>query len=424
MVPIGSRGRNNYPKRLQSELLPARMFGNLVSEKMNPSLPIKRIEMNRTMFAGMCDWQRREELLLASYAMCGKDSRGRRYTEEPHAYRGPFQRDRDRILHSSAFRRLSGKMQVFTGDMGDYHRTRLTHTHEVAMIARTIGRVLRLNEDLIEALALLHDIGHPPYGHSGEDALRECLRSEGGFSHNQFALTIVTEIETRYTAYPGLNLTHEVLAGQSFRITHAGSVPLLEVQVVDLADSLAYNAHDVDDALALGLIQFQQLQGLDLVQRAIDWGKTKLNGSDRSLRQSLVHSLIDVQVADLLERSLETLSELEGLDSLSIQQLETTLAQSPTLASEREQLADFLFDNVYRHERLMIVRQQAATRVRRLVEQLVNSPKMLPTRFLDRAQRVGIPSAVGTYIAGMTDRFCDQQYRGLIELGQSQAQDW
>ncbi len=391
---------------------------------MNPSLPVNRFEMNRAMFSGACDWKQREELLLASYAMFGKDSLGRRYAEPPHAYRGPFQRDRDRILHSAAFRRLSGKMQVFTGDMGDYHRTRLTHTHEVAMIARTLGRVLRLNEDLIEALALLHDIGHPPYGHSGEDALRDCLREHGGFSHNQFALTIVEELETRYTAYPGLNLSQEVLRGQSYRITHEGVTPLLEVQVVDLADSLAYSAHDVDDALALGLIQIQQLQGLDLVQRASEWGQTKARGSERALRQSLVHSLIDVQVADLVEQSLETLAELDGLDSLSVRHLEINLRPSASIASERAQLADFLFDQVYRHERLIIVREQAATRVRRLVERLVKSPEMLPVRFTDRAQRLGIPSAVGAYIAGMTDRFCDQQFRTLIELGQSPAQDW
>ncbi|MCA9160554.1 MAG: dNTP triphosphohydrolase, partial [Planctomycetales bacterium] len=234
---------------------------------MNPrfnsaSLPIQHGDFGRGA-ARDSDWKQREALLLASYAMFGRDSEGRRYAEEPHPYRGPFQRDRDRILHSSAFRRLSGKMQVFTGDMGDYHRTRLTHTQEVATIARTIGRVLRLNEDLIEALALVHDIGHPPYGHSGEDALGECLRDQGGFSHNRFALTLVEELETRYTPYPGLNLSREVLAGQDFRITHDGAAPLLEVQVVDLADSLAYNAHDVDDALALGLIQFQQLQGLE-----------------------------------------------------------------------------------------------------------------------------------------------------------------
>ncbi len=395
---------------------------------MNPrinsaSLPIRRGDIGRSA-AKPSDWKQREALLLASYAMFGHDSAGRRYAEEPHPYRGPFQRDRDRILHSAAFRRLSGKMQVFTGDMGDYHRTRLTHTHEVATIARTIGRVLRLNEDLIEALALVHDIGHPPYGHSGEDALGECLRDHGGFSHNRFALTLVEELETRYTPYPGLNLSQEVLTGQDFRITHGGAAPLLEVQVVDLADSLAYNAHDVDDALALGLIQFQQLQGLELVQRALEWGQTSLHAPQRAIRQSLVHNLIDVQVADVLDRSLDVLQELEGLDSLSVRQLETTLALSLPLASERDQLAQFLFDNVYRHDKLITVRKLAATRVRRLFERLVASPAMLPPRFVDRAQRVGIPPAVGTYLAGMTDRFCDQQYRQIIELGDSTAADW
>ena len=147
----------------------------------------------------------RERLLLAPYAMFSSNSRGRVHQEPDHAYRGPFQRDRDRILHSSAYRRLSGKMQVFTGEMGDYHRTRLTHTHEVATIARTLGRVLRLNEDLIEALALMHDIGHPPYGHAGEDALDECVADAGGFSHNQFGLTIVQEIEIRFHDFPGIS---------------------------------------------------------------------------------------------------------------------------------------------------------------------------------------------------------------------------
>src|SRR5918995_1602314 len=159
----------------------------------------------------------RESVLLAPYALHSADCRGRKHDEAEHPYRGPFQRDRDRIVHSSAFRRLSGKMQVFTGDMGDYHRTRLTHTHEVASIARTLGRTLRLNEDLIEALALFHDIGHPPFGHAGEDALNECLVECGGFSHNRFALTLAEELESRYAAFPGLNLTYEVLEGQATR---------------------------------------------------------------------------------------------------------------------------------------------------------------------------------------------------------------
>ena len=159
----------------------------------------------------------REHLLLASYAMHSRDTEGRVHSESSHPYRGPYARDRDRILHSSAFRRLSGKMQVFTGEMGIYHRTRLTHTFEVASVARTMARVLRLNEDLTEALALMHDIGHPPFGHCGEDVLSHCMESVGGFSHNGFALVIVEELEQRYASFPGLNLSRETLAGQDVR---------------------------------------------------------------------------------------------------------------------------------------------------------------------------------------------------------------
>jgi dGTPase len=370
-------------------------------------------------------WERREELLLAPYAMFACHSLGRRYVEPPHPYRSPFQRDRDRILHSAAFRRLSGKMQVFTGEMGDYHRTRLTHTHEVNMIARTIGRVLRLNEDLIEALALLHDIGHPPYGHSGEEALNGCLKAFGGFSHNRFALTLVEQIESRFTPYPGLNLTREVLAGQDFRITHDGQTPLLEVQVVDLADSIAYNAHDVDDAIKLGLITIGQLKGLALVQRADHVSSCMaLATSDRASRQALTHSLIDVQVADLLDSAVEVLHDVGQMDSLSVRQLGIQLGYSHLISDERDELKEFLFTNVYRHPKLVAMRHQAATRLSVLFEHLVKHPSGLPQRFQDRAQHVGIEVAVGDYLAGMTDRFCDAQYRQLIELGDAQAVDW
>ncbi|RMF41082.1 MAG: dNTP triphosphohydrolase [Planctomycetota bacterium] len=360
--------------------------------------------------------------------MHSRDSQGRRYGEPLHRYRSPYQRDRDRILHSAAFRRLSGKMQVFTGDMGDYHRTRLTHTHEVATIARTVARVLQLNEDLVEALALLHDIGHPPFGHSGEEALDECLQNHGGFSHNEFAIVLAEELETRYTSYPGLNLTREVLAGQNFRITHAadeGSLaPLLEVQLVDLCDSIAYTAHDVDDALVLGLIQFDQLGGLDLVRRAEGWKGEPPAPSAEARRKALVHSLIDVQVADLLEVAMEDLGPLAGMDTLAVRQLGITLHLSPTLASEREQLRQFLFDNVYRHPDLVAVRTKARRRVQALFHHLVHQPERLPPRFVDRAQCSGIEKAVGHYIAGMTDRFCDTVYENLIELGHAAAPDW
>lgn len=392
---------------------------------MTASMSASRQRVDKNENPSGFQWQNREEYLLASYAMLAKNSKGRRVEESPHSYRSPFQRDRDRILHSAAFRRLSGKMQVFTGDMGDYHRTRLTHTHEVAMIARTIGRVLRLNEDLIEALALLHDIGHPPFGHSGEDALSLCLQEHGGFSHNAFALTLAEKIETRYTSYPGLNLSREIIEGQDFRITHEGQTPLLEVQVVDLADSIAYNAHDVDDAITLGLLTLGQLECLDLVRRASDWGASNAHSTtERALQQSLVHSLIDVQVADLLDASAEKLQVLQPLDYKSVCELGTELSLSPVLASERQQLSQYLFDNVYRHEKLVQIREKAAQRVSRLYETLVNAPQYLPKRFLDFAQKDGIEVAVGYYIAGMTDRFCDAQYRSLVELGATQALDW
>src|SRR5687768_3704219 len=217
----------------------------------------------------------RESAILAPYAMHSGASQGRKHAEAEHPYRGPFQRDRDRIVHSAAFRRLSGKMQVFTGDMGDYHRTRLTHTHEVASIARTIGRTLRLNEDLIEALALFHDIGHPPFGHAGEDALDECLAGHGGFSHNEFALTLAEELESRYPAFPGLNLTFEVLEGQATRADKdasyaaSGLAPLLEVQVVEAADSMTYDAHDTDDAVKLRLVELDELACCALIRDAL-----------------------------------------------------------------------------------------------------------------------------------------------------------
>ncbi len=263
----------------------------------------------------------RERVLLGSYAMHSADSAGRRHAEPGHPYRGPYQRDRDRIIHSSAFRRLSQKTQVFTGEMGDYHRTRLTHTLEVSSIARTIARALKLNEDLVEALALAHDLGHPPFGHSGEDVLNECLRREGGFNHNEQALRICELIESGYSDFPGLNLTCEVLEGQRHRTnrssiagtggsaTASSNSPLLEVQVVDVADSIAYDTHDADDALELGLLELNQLVELPLWREARDRieGNAKLNGCQ--LRRAIVHMAIDWQVSDVIERSRHELSE-------------------------------------------------------------------------------------------------------------------
>src|SRR5262245_21242994 len=252
----------------------------------------------------------REAGLLAKYAMHSADSRGRKHAERDHRYRGPCQGDRDSIVHSSAFRRLSGKMQVFTGDMGDYHRTRLTHTHEVASIARTIGRTLRLHEDLVEALALFHDIGHPPFGHAGEDALDECLAGHGGFSHNRFAIALAEELASRYPAFPGLNLTYEVLEGQRTRAdkddayAQAGLAPLLEVQTVEAADSITYDAHDTDDAVKLSLVTLDVLAANSLIKDALATVRTQYTNLRADLlRKAVVHQLIDRQVTDVLQTS-------------------------------------------------------------------------------------------------------------------------
>ena len=371
----------------------------------------------------------REHLLLASYAAHSRDTGGRVHSEPSHPYRGPFARDRDRILHSSAFRRLSGKMQVFTGEMGIYHRTRLTHTFEVASVARTMARVLRLNEDLTEALALMHDIGHPPYGHCGEDILSHCMQSVGGFSHNGFALVIVEQLEQRYARFPGLNLSRETLAGQDVRAHKAeaavGHSPMLEVQLVDAADSIAYDAHDVDDAIQMGLLSIEELSELAVIRRALERTRGRHGLLPKSqLRQLLVHELIDLQVSDLLEQAVEALRPFEGHDTLSVSEAGLRLSHSDTVGRERSELESFLFNAVYRHERLIPVRKAASDRLENMFQALLNTPSRLPLRFRQRAESHPLESVVGEYIAGMTDTFCDTQYRYAIESSTGPLADW
>jgi len=371
----------------------------------------------------------REHLLLASYAMHSSDSAGRVHAEPMHAYRGPYGRDRDRILHSSAFRRLSGKMQVFTGEMGTYHRTRLTHTFEVASVARTLARVLRLNEDLTEALALMHDIGHPPYGHCGEDVLTQCMDSVGGFSHNQFALTIVEELEQRYHTFAGLNLSTETLGGQDTRAHKAeasvGRAPLLEVQIVDAADSIAYDAHDIDDALQMGLLSIESLSELAIIRRTL--ARVRQKSGELPVgptRQLLVHELIDLQVSDLLQVSVELLQTAQGMTADQVRDAGIRVRHSDVLAEERCELEHFLFNAVYRHPRLLPVRESAGNRVRVLFDVLTLNPSRLPLRFRRRAETMPLTRVVGEYIAGMTDHFCDQQFARLEHSSAGPLGDW
>lgn len=364
------------------------------------------------------DWvNQRERALLAPYAMFSADSRGRVHAEAEHPYRGPFQRDRDRILHSSAYRRLSGKMQVFTGEMGDYHRTRLTHTQEVATIARTIGRVLGLNEDLIEALALMHDIGHPPYGHAGEDALDECIADDGGFSHNQFGLTVVQEIEIRFHEFPGLNLTYESLMGQLCRVDKSfqGRKPILEVQLVDAADSATYDAHDTDDAIKLGLVSIDEMSHLSLIAECLRHVRkhyTSLN--EELLRKALVHRLIERQVTSLLGHCAGELKALDFQSSQAALESDFVIGPSPELAEQKRELEQYLYQRVYRHESLIKIRERAQQRVKQVFQAYCETPDHFPQKYRPRADRIGVRRMAVEYIAGMTDHFFEETYQRMF----------
>jgi dGTPase len=376
----------------------------------------------------------REAALLARYAMHSADSARRRYPEPPHPYRGPYQRDRDRILHSAAFRRLTHKTQVFTGEMGDYHRNRLTHTLEVASVARTIARALRLNEDLVEALAVAHDLGHPPFGHSGEDVLDECLREHGGFNHNQQALRICELLENRYPEFPGLNLTREVLEGQthranksepapsddahsSFVVRHSSFAqsPLLEVQVVDAADSIAYDAHDADDALEIGLVTIDQLLDVPLWHEARDRVTQRFaNLDDRQLRRAIVHEMIDWQVGDVLAVAQQELTGQKLGSVADVRRSPLIIRPSAELAAKKSGLERYLFDHVYRHPTVLGKRGEAQQALRETFDALVRLPDRLPQKFARLAQHDGLHRAVADYLAGMTDRFALEEHQRLV----------
>jgi len=359
----------------------------------------------------------RERALLANYAMHSAESGGREYPEPEHPYRGPFQRDRDRIVHSAAFRRLSDKTQVFTGVQGDYHRTRLTHTMEVASVSRTIGRALALNEDLIEALALVHDLGHPPFGHAGEDTLDELLLGQGGFSHNAQALRIVRELERRYYEFPGLNLSREVLEGQSTRIKHAQGPPspLLEVQVVEAADSITYDTHDADDALELELLSLEELLERPLwaaAERRVRQRAADLAGNE--LRRAVLHELIDWQVSDLLERASRRLAEGDIDSPVAVRGTEIVVAVSSELAEQKADLERFLRERVYRHADVLTHRRQAQSMLEAMFAGYRDNPRLLPRRFQERAERNGLARTVADYLAGMTDRYARREFERLF----------
>lgn len=373
------------------------------------------------------NWLEREEEVLAPYAMRTRQSRGRRYPEESHPYRTLYQRDRDRIVHSTAFRRLMYKTQVLVTQTNDHHRTRLTHTLEVAQISRTVARQLGLNEDLTEAIALAHDLGHPPFGHAGEEALDECMRGHGGFEHNQHGLRIVEQLEYRYADFPGLNLSWEVLESLALRSKRreaaeiqefaAGGQQLLEAQVVDAADSLAYDTHDLDDALALGLITAGQLQEVEFWRRAEDYIKERHHKlGPEQFRATMVRALINWQVTDLLEHARQRLRQQAIATVANVRQApEALIVPSPEVRALKVGLERFLHEYVYHHYRVIRMASKGRRFLELLFAEFCRRPEQLPERYARRAYAGQTERTVCDYLAGMTDRYAQDEYLRLFQ---------
>ncbi len=378
----------------------------------------------------MRTWQEIEQFSLAAYAAHGIDTQGRRYPEPSHPYRSEFQRDRERVIHSAAFRRLEYKTQVFVNHEGDNYRTRLTHTIEVAQISRSLARALRLNEDLAEAVALAHDLGHTPFGHSGEAILNEILTREGvkeGFSHNHQSLRVVDLLEQRYPDFRGLNLTYEVREGIVKHETvydtpasedfHPEWRCSLEGQIVNLADEIAYNSHDIDDGLRSQILNWDDLYTLDLWRELYDESKkTYPNLDDRQRRHHLIRRMIDRQATDVVDT---TAARLAGTEVGSTQDIrlcpENIAAFSAVFLSKLQALKQFLFDNMYRHYRLIRMQEKANMIITRLFEAYMNNPDQIAPAFRRRLEGEDTVLIVADYIAGMTDRYAMLEYKKLFD---------
>ncbi len=364
---------------------------------------------------------------LAPYAQRSGTSRGRAYPEAEHAYRTAFQRDRDRVLHTTAFRRLEYKTQVFVNHEGDHYRTRLTHTLEVAQIARTVARALRVNEDLVEAIAMAHDLGHTPFGHAGEDALSKIMAGKGGFNHNTHGLRIVEKLEKRYPDFPGLNLTWEVREGiikhaTDYDAPEAGNYEperraTLEGQIINLADEIAYNAHDLDDGLRSGLIQVRQLRGLELWDAALAAldvrGPDEINYLDRS---RIIRYLINLEVTDLITATEVRLHEVRPASVEEVRdQPRDVVCFSSTMDQRNQELKELLMRDLYRHWRVVRMAEKAGRMLTHLFRAYAEAPQQLPSWIQTLIDDEGLERVVCDYVAGMTDRFALQEYRSMFE---------
>ncbi len=366
---------------------------------------------------------------MAPYAQRSRATRGRVHREDEHDFRLPFERDRDRIIHSTAFRRLEYKTQVFVNHEGDYYRTRLTHTIETAQITRTVARCLQLNADLAEAVALAHDLGHTPFGHAGERVLDDLMQDYGGFEHNAHSLRLVDELEERYADFRGLNLTWEVREGivkhtppydkPLARELDPGLAPCLESQLVDFTDEIAYNTHDIDDGLKSGLLTFAELDEVRLWHTAHSAVREQHpQASPRIWRYQAMRHIIDRMVTDLVT-TIHECAQGEGVDSAqAVRQLGRPLVGfSPAVEEERQELKDFLMSHMYRDYRVVRMAEKARRVMSDLFHAYMDEPQQLPPHILSRHGERGEPLArvVCDYIAGMTDRFVLEDHRKLFD---------
>ena len=375
--------------------------------------------------------------MLAPYAAHDDRSRGRRHPEAPPRYRTEYQRDRDRIVHSSAFRRLVYKTQVFVNHEGDMYRTRLTHSMEVAQIGRSVAAALNLNESLTEAICLAHDLGHTPFGHAGQEALNECMREYGGFEHNLQSLRVVDELEERYAEFSGLNLTFECREGilKHCSLNNARTLgdvgqrfilrqqPGLEAQLANLADEIAYNNHDVDDGLRAGLIDLESLRDLPIFGRQLSNVEKRYPGiSGRRLVNEVVRRMINDIVVDLIESTSARLKDAAPRDIDAVRVLgEGLVEMSDAKRAEHLQLKQFLRDQLYRHFRVQRMTRKARTVVQQMFEAFMDDLLLMPDEHRLSAQRMeaeggaaGRARAVADYVAGMTDRYAISEHERLF----------
>jgi dGTPase len=363
----------------------------------------------------------------ASYAVSESGSRGRRYPEPRPQARSEFARDRDRVIHSTAFRRLEYKTQVFVNHEGDLFRTRLTHSIEVAQVARSIARALRINDDLVEAIALAHDLGHTPFGHAGQEALDDCMRGHGGFEHNLQSLRIVDRLEERYGAFDGLNLMFETREGilkhpPKVPVNDLGDLadrfsrglrPTLEAQVCNLADEIAYNNHDIDDGLRSGLLSVDEIMTMDLFSRHIAEVKAEFPAlGERRMVHETIRRMIGSLVGDLLAESARRIlaSGVATLDD--VRQAPTLIGFTPAMKAENANLKQFLLQNLYRHPRVVAMTDRAGRIVRDLFGGFMAEPGRLPVQY-HRLAEADEARTIADYIAGMTDRYAIREHGRL-----------